>query len=682
MKKLWFVPLLFLCPSLHAQSAPWVGVVAPSRATSWNVGAAGGVPNRTNVCATLTSSATTAQINSAISSCGSGNVVQLGAGTYSNVTSGICFGGVSNVTLRGAGANQTFLAPTSGSSCGGGSIGMTGSGIAGGGGVSGSTVQGSTTITVDTGATTLLVGNPLMFDQLDPTCDNGGIFESGTGSGYTCTATAPGIGGPYNTDGGANGVLGSGCSSSSPASCYHQQQIVTVTGCNGVTTAGAQCSGSNVVVTFTPGLQMPNWTAANMRAWWYTKPIQGDSVEDLSLNSLSNSGAIGIQMTGCQGCWIKGITSQGTAEAHIQLLHVNQSTVENSYFFLTQNTTAVSYGVECYSCTDNLIVNNIFHGVTTPMITNGPGIANAWAYNYTINEYYTSSAGYSIPARGDHASASQMNLTEGNISNGVTADVIHGTGNMETYFRNYEYVEPACWTGGSSFSSATYGSCTSGITNMQIFSFHRFFNLIGNVLGTSGVNTVYNSGSATNSNVLGIGYGNGGVPNDPNVQATIMLWGNADSATGFGSPRFNCGEVPTALTGVQAPYSNPCPASHTLPASFIYSSTPPWWPSGKPWPLIGPDVTGGNLLLCTGGTQARALVTSATASACTSAGGTTSTAVNGLANSNPAMDCYLGLGGLPNGTGPLLTNFNETSCYTETSSTQPLPPTNVTATPN
>jgi len=52
-------------------------------------------------------------------------------------------------------------------------------------------------------------------------------------------------------------------------------------------------------------------------------------------------------------------------------------------------------------------------------------------YNYTTNEYFTSSANYSIPARGDHAADSDMILSEGNVSNGVTADVIHGSGNME-----------------------------------------------------------------------------------------------------------------------------------------------------------------------------------------------------------------------------------------------------------
>jgi hypothetical protein len=273
---------------------------------------------------------------------------------------------------------------------------------------------------------------------------------------------------------------------------------------------------------------------------------------------------------------------------------------------------------------------------------------------------------------------------EGNITNWATGDDIHGTGNLNTYFRNLFYgLQPVCYSSGSSYSTATYATCSNPASPIIITAYHRFYNTIGNVLQNTDASEVYgNSGTPSNTvSIIQTGVFSQGSVVDANVYSTGMFWGNADNVTGYGSPRFNCSEVPTALTGVQAPYSNPCPSSHTLPASFYYSSTPSWWPSGKPWPLIGSDVTGGNLLLCTGGTQSRAFVTTAFASACTSAGGSTSTALGGLSNSNPAMDCYLALGGLPNGTGFPLTNFNESSCYTGTVSTNPpQPPTNVKAT--
>ncbi len=668
-------------PLFWANKSPAAGVLAPGRFTAWTPGAVDGIPtNRTQcgttACATVTSngaSSTSAQINAAIASAPANTYVLLPAGTYSSATGCISFGGVSNVTLRGAGANQTFLAPTSTSGCGG-SIGMVSAGSSQNGpvAVSGNVVQGSNTITLPS-VPNLVVGNPIILDQLDPTCDDGGIFVSGTGSSYTCTPTSPGLGGPYSEDGGANGIRGgSGCSSN-PSGCYHQQQIVMVTSCNGVTTVGSACSGTNVVVGFYPGLHMPNWSTANMFAWWATKPLLADGVEDLSVNSANNSGANSIEIENCQGCWVKGVTSQQSSEAHVQLLYANLTIIRNNYFFLTQNSATVSYGVECFACSDSLVENNIFQAVTTPEISNGTSTGNVWGYNFTVNGFYTGSTNYSIPARGDHAAGSDTNLSEGNISNGFTGDNIHGTANMMTFFRNYYSVEPECWESGS-YSAATYGACTSGITIMQDYAFHRFYSMIGNVLGTTGITKTYCNGTtscsggytANNTNVLGVGYGNT-VSNDPNTVATVMLWGNADSATGFGSPRFNCSEVPqfpaqgtatSSIYGVQFPYLNPCPSSETLPASFYYSSTPSWWPSGKPWPIIGPDVTGGNV-----------------------------SGVSGEVYTNPAEDCYLNvLGGTASGTSGVL-SFNETTCYGTgssgggTGSQAPAAPTSVNATP-
>jgi hypothetical protein len=199
--------------------------------------------------------------------------------------------------------------------------------------------------------------------------------------------------------------------------------------------------------------------------------------------------------------------------------------------------------------------------------------------------------------------------------------------------------------------------------------------MIGNVVGTTGVITNYCNGengsgnvcanafTATNNNALGLGYGNSPVGNDANTRATAMMWGNADSATGFTSPRFNCAEVPqfptqgaatSSMYAVQFPYLNPCPASDTLPASFYYSSKPSWWPSSKPWPLIGPDVTGGNV-----------------------------SGVNGMVYTNPAEDCFVNvMGGNVNGEGAAL-SFNEASCYTTsgTGSQTPNPPTGVSGNP-
>src|ERR1043166_7906839 len=114
---LFSIVLLCFSGCLYAQ--PWSGIISSSRAVDWSkAGVSGGIPNRTTICATLNPGATAAQINSAISSCSTGQVVFLNAGTY-NLSSSINFTNVSNVTLRGAGPDQTFVTFSAGSGCNG-----------------------------------------------------------------------------------------------------------------------------------------------------------------------------------------------------------------------------------------------------------------------------------------------------------------------------------------------------------------------------------------------------------------------------------------------------------------------------------------------------------------------------------------------------------------------------------
>jgi hypothetical protein len=694
-------------PLFWAQTDPWARILAPARGSSWSTaGVVGGVPHITSpVCATLTSSATSEQINSAISSCSSsgGGVVSLGAGTYSGATGGISFGAAHNVTLRGAGANQTLFNPTSewtidnpSSTYEGNATNLTS--WTPGGGVGGANPftlknqypEGISTIILASG-NNLAVGNDIILDQVDPTVDYGGLLVAQLDSGGT--AVSPGVAGPWTSEGNDVNVARGTCHGSSP--CYSQQQTVTVTGCNGVTTVGSSCSGSNVTVTISPGLQMPNWgydyagNSLSTSAWWPASEPQGDGIEDLGLNMANCSGCAAIDFLVAQNSWVNGVAVTNGSPSDLGLIRVevgHHITIENSYVFGGIVGSTGVYGIELDGCSDCLVVNNIVQGVSTPLIQNSSSVNNVWAYNYANNGFYTLSLLYNIPARGDHGSGIAKNLTEGNVTNGHTQDSIHGTANLETDFRNNFWgTYPSC--ADSSSYTGSYGQCSQNMTPLNDSVFHRFANFVGNVLGSSGVETTY----STTNFVTGGGpyaiyqYGGQTVNSaDPNVQQTAVIWGNADAVTGFGSPRFNCSEVGegTAYDAqpvfYQASLYNPCPISNSLPASFFYTSTPSWWPSGKPWPLIGPDVTGGNLLQCSGGSYPLAVVTSS--SQCT--GGTSSSYAGGHANSNPAMDCFFSLGGVPNGTGGPL-SFNRASCYAESSTgpsgAAPAPPTGLTA---
>ncbi len=95
-------------------------ILDPDRRTVWAPGVPGGIPARTQVCATVNastygngSSDATAGIQAAINACPAGQVVQLSAGTFT-VNGGNYLLINKGITLRGAGPGSTTLQKTDG----------------------------------------------------------------------------------------------------------------------------------------------------------------------------------------------------------------------------------------------------------------------------------------------------------------------------------------------------------------------------------------------------------------------------------------------------------------------------------------------------------------------------------------------------------------------------------------
>jgi hypothetical protein len=620
---LLFVTLICVVvfPAL-AHGQQWSGIIAPSRAIDWsNAGVLGGIPNRTVFCASLNPGASPNQINSAIQSCPANEVVFLNAGTY-NVSGGIAFNGKSGVTLRGAGADQTFLVFSSGNSCHGFSadICIDSSDTNWVGGASNSAnwtagyAKGTTAITLSS-VTNLKVGSPIELDQNDDASDPGNIYHCQTNS------SSP----PCSLEGNNNG--------SRPN--RDQQQIVQVVSCGSASTPGQACNGTNVVIT--PALYADNWVSGKAPgAWWATSPVSGDGVENLSITT--SSGDRGMEIFNAIDCWVSGTRGINAGKSHVEILTSARVTVQNSYFYLTQNGVSQSYGVSPTGSTDLLVQNDIFQYISTPLQINGC-IGCVLSYNYAINNYYEGSAGWIMSGFMGHTAGTDFILLEGNIGDQLDADVFHGSHNQWTIFRNQLIGnEPVCFSG----SPNSFSACVGPKIPVELNSWSREFNVIGNVLGQAGTQTGYETGTP----IFDIGSGNTEgsvtVPGDPLVGTTLMRWGNYDTVNA--AVRFVASEVPSGL----ASYANPVPASQTLPASLYLNSKPAWFGT-IPWPAIGPDVTGGNIA-----------------------------GVAGHANMIPANVCYSNImGGPANGTGGVLT-FNADACYNTSNMQRPNPPTNLT----
>ncbi len=645
----WVLRLVLLAcvaaASTHAQQ--WSGIVDPTRAIDWsNAGVRGGIPNRTTVCATLNPGASSSQINSAITSCPNGQVVFLNAGTYGGL-GGITFNGKSGVTLRGAGADKTFLVFTSGSSCTGpvSDICLASVDVNWSGGPSNSAnwtsgyARGTTSITLSS-VTNLKVGSPLILDQLDDASDTAGIF--------VCMdpATVPScsLEGNFTNAQRVN---------------RDQVQIVQVVSCGTATLAGQACSGANV--TITPGLYMPNWSATKSPgAWWAASPISASGIESVSLDHTGSVGSIGIEIDNCIDCWVKGVRGIDSNRAQVELNDSARISVVDNYFYLTQNSIQQSYGIEPFNSSDDLIQNNILQFITSPLMVNGSCSGCVIGYNFSVNEFYKGSAGYVQASTDQHTAGIDMLLHEGNVGAQLYADNFHGTHNFVTFFRN-QYIgnDGACYNGTPPFGES---ACNSNQVPADIRAYSRYYNVIGNVLGQSGTSSGYQTGG---NPVYKIGNGNSNgihsVPSDALVAATLLRWGNYDVVTGAArwcgnssDPGWTttCGSTPEVPASLSK-YANAVPATTALPASFYLSTKPAWWPSGKAWPPIGPDVTGGNI-----------------------------PNVAGHAYTIPAQDCYLNvMGGAPNGTGSVL-NFNASTCYASSSVTLPAPPTGLQAVVN
>jgi chitodextrinase len=546
------VLLLFFVTSLAWSTSPQAqfdtSVLSAARRIDWSeAGVPGGIPNRTNTCATFSPGATAAQINAAIASCVNG-VVQLGAGTY-NLSAGITFRGRDNVTLRGLGPDRTILRFSASDACGGVDADVCIEGAAVGSSPPSSNIHNwiggyakdSTQITVDS-ASGITVGSVLVLDQLDDPSDTGGVYISCSSSASleTCPPTRSG---------------------------RSQQEMVQV-----VSVSGAQ-------VTVSPAIHMPNWRSARQpQVWWWGESGEMNGVEDMTLDHTNSTETAGIGFRNAYRSWVKNVKSLNSNRNHVWLYRSAKIEVRNSYFYGTKNAATLSYGVESFMVSNALVINNIFEHVSRPIMM-GSAVGGVYAYNYMIDMYYTSPATWmNAGINGGHDSGTGMNLFEGNVGTGFLMDLYHGTGALPTLFRNrLTGQEPGK---------------TQNTSVINIWAFYRQANIVGNVLGSSGYHTKYEnsrvspgtSGSPDRSIYL-LGYSgvNEGTSlgYDPLVVTTMLRWGNFDYATQ--QTRWNSAEIPAG---------HPVPATHTLPASLFLSARPSWWGT-MPWPAIGPDVTGG-----------------------------------------------------------------------------------------
>jgi len=407
--------------------------------------------------------------------------------------------------------------------------------------------KGTTQMTLDS-TTGLTVGTIIILDQLNDTTDTGGVVVSD-------------MIGTFSLEGGAPGRTNRA-----------QQQFVQVIAIN------------ENQVAISPGIYMPNWRASQQpQVWWWgdtSVTAVMDGVENLTLDHTNAPETSGIAFHNAYKGWVKNVKSINANRNHVWIQQAARIEVRDSYFYGTKNAATQSYGVESFMTSDDLVVNNIFQHVTSPIMV-GPNSGSVFAYNFMADMAYSIATWMMAGIDASHDAGTGMNLFEGNVGNQFWMDLYHGTGNLATLFRNQ--------------LMGTEPNKTQGNTEViNIWGYNRFVNIVGNVLGTSGYHKVYED-SLTPSGTTGnpersiylLGYTgvleliSSGLPYDPLVVNGLLRWGNYDYVTN--QTRWNPAEIPA---------DTPVPSDHTLPSSLFLSSRPSWWGT-MPWPAIGPDVAGG-----------------------------------------------------------------------------------------
>ncbi len=604
----------------HAQS--WSSILNSNQAINWSNSGVGGIPPRTTICANLTPSASLAQINSALSSCPSGQTVYLAPGTY-NITGTINV--PSNVTLRGAGANQTILNATGG---GGGAVVSMGSGsptytpIS----ITGGATAGSSSITV-ANASAIKTGMYLVIAET-----NNSSYVSSSGSEGTCSWC----------DGGwtSSGNLARG-------------QIVAVTGVSGST------------ITISPGLYS-GYTNSPI-AVPFNMSVSYAGVENLQVYANNTGYGTNFGLSSCAYCWVKGVESNYTDGDHVEVYWGYRDEIRDSYF---SNAFLHAPGVHD-SCIQigsktsaTLVENNIIDRAHMSVILEWGAAGNVIAYNYTEGEFDSNATNVVIGGIDFHGAHPQFNLLEGNMLTSIYGDSVWGTSSQITAFRNWV-------VGTNMICSPTSGgratvTCSSGNGHygfqaaraMQMSYLSTLNNFVGNVIGSAQMQSLTGYSSSPLSQAASVEY-----PAIRSYDGVAYGWsfgyGEAsDDGTGSGcaggvSP---CHRAGTSLTDILHGNFNNIGGSttwvsglsQTLPASFYLTSKPSWWGSSTPFPATGPDVSGG-------------------------------TGPGGHSYGNPAYNCFVnvmhGIDG--GGGGPYM--FNANTCYGN--GVTPGAPTNLTATP-
>ncbi len=518
-------------------------IIPADRRVKWEPGVPGGIPNRTTVFANVTqapynanntgsANAATA-IQNAINACPANQVVFLPAGIY-QLSSGLRM--KEGVTVRGAGRNSTILRYTGSDNFAvrfdSGSYDSSFSSSTSYN-LTGGYTKDSTNVT--TANNDWVVGDILLIDELE----DSDLIENDGNSG-SCTW----------------------CGRSSGDRCHGQ--LVEVV------------SRTPTSATISPPLYSNFKSASSPQGVRLRGAIKLAGLESLAITNVAGAARDTIVMEAAYKCWIKDCDLAVSQRRHAWLNNCFWTEIRDSSFHHGAGADwSSAYGPDRGYCifmgqasTACLVENNDFWKVHFAVAFEGGGSGNVIAYNFVTNIMYIEGE-TPQPAIGNHGAHPIMNLWEGNVLRSkIMMDNYWGSSSHTTLFRNRIANMP----------SNNGQQAVQYVFVLDIWKNHRYQNIVGNVLGTVGMETAVdapNNYPYGGKYIYRLGFtdanDNSLAGNDTTVTATILRHGNWDSVTG----------------GV---LWDPNIADHTMPASLYLTGKPAWW-GNLPWPAVGGDLS-------------------------------------------------------------------------------------------
>jgi hypothetical protein len=450
-RKIFLVLLLILHPVVLSAD-----IIPSGRLITYEgyVGVDGDIPTRETIYATIETASQgddTSAIQTALNNCPSGQVVKLGAGTF---TTSSALTVKSNTTLRGSGIDSTIIRNTSSVTY---VVGFNNSANESFSGISDKNIssgltKGSTQITTSS-AHGWQVDDLILIDQLEDPTGDPPISSTGDGRCSWCGRDS------------GNRPFG---------------QIVKVTSVPDSTTVG-----------FSPPLY-----------YAYTETPQGielsgvtvnAGIEDLYIDSSDtcpddNYGSIALRIA--DNCWVYNVEIYRTCRIGIGISNSYRNTIRGVIIHKTVEPHTSNRGYQIWlmnAASGNVIENSIFYDGLVGIIYNGAVSGNVVAYNYITNMYHDSFPGQGWYGISYHGAAPFFNLFEGNYLDGnqVGGDFAWGTGFYEVYYRNRIKLD-------TSLSA-------NQLKNIPISEDGWYMTFAGNIIGTTGHETQYEGTSLYDS---------------------------------------------------------------------------------------------------------------------------------------------------------------------------------------